>query len=135
MVKKTSPSSKDVEHPELRARTETQEAETAMPEPPASPMPAEGIKEGMGQPREAMEEFLPMLRETLSKAVYTTCYGISYGVVFGGLVIASLLPKESMIRKGICDGAESATRSFCERQEEKSTGGEASPMEGEGMTA
>lgn len=129
MAKKTSLSSNDVEHPEpMKAETTTQES-------PASPMTSESSKEGMSQPREVVKEFLPMLRETLSQALYTTCYGISYGVVFTGLVIGSLLSKESMIRKGICDGAESATRAFYERQGEKSVGGEAPPREGESMTA
>jgi hypothetical protein len=137
MAKKTSPSSKDVENPEFLARAETQKEETAMQAPSASAMrtTAEGIEEEVAPSREDVGEFLPMLRETLSKAVYTTCYSISYGVVFGGLVIGSLLPKGSLIHKGVCDGAESAARAFRERWEEKSEGGEVSFTGSEGMTA
>jgi hypothetical protein len=96
MAKKTSPSNKDMENPELRTHMETQK-ETTIQEPSASPITAEDLRERAGQPHEAAEEFLLKLRETLSKAVYTTCYGISYGVVYGGLVIGSFLPKGGII--------------------------------------
>lgn len=79
----------------------------------------EGLKEGASQARRAAGELLPNVGRACSKVVYTGFYGVSYGVVFSGLLIGSLIPKSSAVAKGVCDGADSATKAFAKRREEK----------------
>ncbi|CAI8730689.1 conserved protein of unknown function [Methylococcus capsulatus] len=89
----------------------------------------EGLKEGASQARKAAGEFVPALARTLSKVVYTGSYGITYGLVFGGLMIGSLIPKDSALAKGMCDGADSAVKDFTRRENERA----ALAASGEGM--
>ncbi|UZR28595.1 hypothetical protein [Methylococcus mesophilus] len=81
----------------------------------------EGLKEGASQARKAAGEFVPALGRTVSKVVYTGSYGITYGVVFGGLMIGSLIPKNSAMAKGVCDGADSAVKAFTKHKEDQAS--------------
>jgi putative methionine-R-sulfoxide reductase with GAF domain len=100
---------------ESASETETSES-TALT---AVAVAVEGLKEGASQARKAAGEFVPALGRTVSKIVYTGCYGITYGMVFGGLMVGSLIPKDSAVAKGVCDGADSAVKAFTRRKEEK----------------
>ncbi len=49
----------------------------------------------------------------LSRAIYTTSYGVSYGMIFPVLLIAHAVPSENALVHGIADGANAArTRSL-----------------------
>lgn len=45
----------------------------------------------------------------LSKLVYTTGYGLSYGLVFPALLLARVVPKENALIRGMTDGGRDAT--------------------------
>ncbi len=55
----------------------------------------------------------------LSKAIYSGFYYLSYGAVFGALMIAKLAPTDNIMGKGLKDGAEAAKAAFHKRQEEQ----------------
>lgn len=42
--------------------------------------------------------------------VYTTCYTISYGVVFPSMLLARSIPKDNAAVRGLIDGASAAIR-------------------------
>ena len=44
----------------------------------------------------------------MSRFVYTTCYTISYGVVFPSVLVARSMPKNNAIVHGLVDGANAA---------------------------
>jgi hypothetical protein len=48
----------------------------------------------------------------ISKTLYGTCYYAAYGVTFGALAVASLIPKGGVLEKGFHDGAEAAREAF-----------------------
>ncbi|MDD2768171.1 MAG: hypothetical protein PHT19_05530 [Methylococcus sp.] len=105
---------------ESTAQTETQEPDASRSTALTSVAVAvEGLKEGASQARKAAGELVPTVGRAVSKAVYTGFYGLTYGVVFGGLLIGSLIPQDSIIAKGMSDGADSASKAFAKRQEEK----------------
>lgn len=88
-----------------------------------SPLPEEAIETG----QEGSEEAPALLEETtpkagpLSRAVYNTFFGISYGVVFGSLLVGKLIPKSSMIDTALHDGAVAAREAFEELEKERLT--------------
>lgn len=58
-------------------------------------------------------------RNVVSRAVYKTFYGLSYGTVFGSLTVARLLfPKDSAIARGLHDGAADARKAVEIKAEE-----------------
>ncbi|MDD5033147.1 MAG: hypothetical protein PHE55_00180 [Methylococcaceae bacterium] len=61
------------------------------------------------QPADEACEAVPVATHIVARAVYKTCYVISYGVVFGSLLIAKLIiPKNSVVDNGLRDGAVAA---------------------------
>jgi hypothetical protein len=65
-------------------------------------------KEGVEGARASATEVLPAINGFLSRAVYKTCYSISYGVVFPSLLIARSIPKNNAVIHGFVDGAHAA---------------------------
>ncbi len=53
----------------------------------------------------------------MSKAVYTTVYGVTFGVVFSSLLVAKLLiPKHGIVAKALHDGSAAARRAVADTQ-------------------
>ncbi len=53
----------------------------------------------------------------VGRAVYNTVYCVSYGVVFGALMIGKLIPGSGLVGRALRDGADSARQDFDERNE------------------
>jgi hypothetical protein len=51
-------------------------------------------------------------KNLIGKAVYTSVYYASYGIVFGALVVSSFIPGRNFLGKAINDGSIAARKSF-----------------------
>jgi hypothetical protein len=51
-------------------------------------------------------------RNLIGKAVYSSVYFASYGIVFGALVVSSFIPGRNFLGKAINDGSAAARKSF-----------------------
>jgi hypothetical protein len=71
-----------------------------------------GIKKGAIAAKIAATNVVLMPAKLLDKAVYGTCYGLSYGAVFTSLVVAKMLPSSSVAMKGFHGGAVEARKDF-----------------------
>jgi len=69
---------------------------------------AEALKEGASDAARKVQEVLPQGKVSLGKCAYSTCYFLSYGVVFPTMFVGSLLPKQSAWTMGFSDGAAAA---------------------------
>jgi hypothetical protein len=102
-----------MEAQEAGGEAETRETETMA-------MAAIGaIQEGVADATAAAAEAVPALGRLLSKSVYGAFYYGSYGVVFGTLTIAHLVPTNNIIGEGLRDGAKAARVAFSKRSESK----------------
>lgn len=77
---------------------------------------AAGIREGVADARKSTGNAFSAVGKLSAKAVYGTCYGISYGVTLTALGISMLLP-ETMLR-GFKEGAEAAEETIARRRSE-----------------
>lgn len=77
------------------------------------------INEGVADARNAATEALPALAETVSKAVYGTCYHAAYYATFTVLTLARLVPADSPVAQGLHDGAEAAGDDFKAHKEQQ----------------
>lgn len=68
----------------------------------------QAAKDGAADAQHRVNEALPAIGGFVSRLTYTTCYAVSYGVVFPSLLIARAVPKENAIVHGIVDGARAA---------------------------
>jgi hypothetical protein len=66
-------------------------------------------REGASDARAAVDQAVPAVGRFMSRLVYTTCYTISYGVVFPTLLVARAVPKNNPIVHGLVDGARAAS--------------------------
>jgi hypothetical protein len=100
--------------------------------------PAEGfseaIREGADDARAAAAGVIPEVGELIHKGVYNGFYYLTYGIVFGSLVVGSLIPSNNAMSDGVRDGIKAARRDF-EGKEEAGGGhaAEATPSE-EGLS-
>jgi hypothetical protein len=69
---------------------------------------AQAVKDGATDARESVAQALPGAGRFVSRTVYTSCYFLSYGVVFPTVLVANLLPVGGPIRYGLADGATAA---------------------------
>lgn len=51
-----------------------------------------------------------------AKALYTTCYYLSFGVVFASVYVARMIPSDNTMVRGFRDGARSACDSVLQRE-------------------
>ncbi len=91
----------------------------------------EAVREGADDAREAAAGFIPAVGNFLHKGIYNGFYYLTYGVVFGSLVVGSIIPSNSAVSEGMRDGAQAAKRAFEHGGE---TAAEAGPAE-EGLVA
>ena len=78
---------------------------------------AEAISEGASDARKAAANFLPEVGKVLHTGVYNSFYWLTYGVVFGALVVGRLIPSDNAMGEGVRDGFEAAKKAFEEREE------------------
>jgi hypothetical protein len=116
-------------HTEHTGITETAPEKTAAPAVSLS----EAIREGAGDAREAAADFIPAVGSLIHKGVYNGFYYLTYGVVFGSLVVGSLIPSDNAMGEGVRDGIKAARKAFDER-EKAARAAEAAPME-EGLAS
>ncbi|MFO0867728.1 MAG: hypothetical protein U0935_02160 [Pirellulales bacterium] len=69
---------------------------------------AVALRRGADDARLKAQQLAPAVGESLSKAVYATCYYLSYGVVFPTVFVASLVPLDNAVGYGMIDGANAA---------------------------
>jgi hypothetical protein len=67
-------------------------------------------RQGAADASEAAERFVASARLFTARLVYTTCYTISYGLVFPTMVVARAIPRDNSAVRGLIDGAGAATR-------------------------
>ncbi|MGX2030188.1 MULTISPECIES: hypothetical protein [Methylocaldum] len=104
--------------------------------------PAEGAREGFGEAikegaehaRSAFAELIPEVGGMIHKGVYSGFYYLSYGVVFGSLMVANLLPAHSAMEEGVRDGAEAARKAFEGRHEGVHDASHTEASDEEGLT-
>jgi hypothetical protein len=65
-------------------------------------------KEGAVKARATATDAIPAAGEFLSRAVYKTCYAVSFGAVFPTVLIARSIPKNNAAVHGLIDGAQAA---------------------------
>jgi hypothetical protein len=69
----------------------------------------QAAKDGAADAKATVEKVLPAANRFLSRCVYTTCYTISYGVVFPMVLIAKSIPTDNAVVNGLVDGARAAS--------------------------
>ncbi len=67
------------------------------------------------------KQALPAAGQFVSRLVYSSCYFVSYGVVFPTLFLANVIPGGGPIAAGLCDGASAAKDSVKEMRKPKVT--------------
>jgi hypothetical protein len=96
------------------------------------------VRDGARSATARVQEVLPAAGQHISKFVYTSCYFMSYGVVFPTVFVANFVPGLGPIAAGVNDGA-SAARDYVhdlqsraaarkqQRQESQAPAGSAAP--------
>lgn len=70
------------------------------------------FKEGASDAREAAANFIPSVGKLVHQGVYRGFYAVTYGVVFGSLVVGSLIPTNNAMGEGVRDGIDAAQKAF-----------------------
>src|SRR5580698_7354477 len=65
-------------------------------------------RDGAADAREAATRTWAASRLFASRFVYTTCYTVSYGVVFPVMFLACSVPQNNSVVRGLIDGAQAA---------------------------
>ena len=68
----------------------------------------QAARHGAVDARARVDSALPGVSRFMARFVYTTCYTISYGVVFPSVLVARSMPKNNAIVHGLVDGANAA---------------------------
>jgi hypothetical protein len=69
----------------------------------------QAARAGAADAKAMAEKAIPGVSLFLSRFVYTTCYTVSYGVVFTSLLVARAVPKDNPAVQGLLDGAKAAS--------------------------
>jgi hypothetical protein len=85
-------------------------AETNAPDPlkaaaDAMALAVRAAKDGASDARARVDEAMPAIGRFFSRLTYTTCYAVSYGVVFPTMLVVRAVPKENAVVHGLIDGA------------------------------
>jgi hypothetical protein len=65
-------------------------------------------RDGAADAREAATRVWSATSLFASRFIYTTCYTVSYGVVFPSMLLAHSIPKNNAAVRGLIDGAQAA---------------------------
>lgn len=71
-----------------------------------------GVKKGAAAAKQAVSKIASAPSKIFDSAVYSVCYGISYGAVFSSLMITKMLPDNGLVIKGLHEGAKVARKDF-----------------------
>jgi len=88
-------------------------AESTSPDPLAAigdamQSAASSVSQGASAARDAAEKALPSVGLFANRLVYTTCYTVSYGVVFPLALVALSVPQNNPLVHGLIDGSRAA---------------------------
>jgi hypothetical protein len=70
----------------------------------------QAARRGAADASEAATRARKVIGRFLNRFVYTTCYTISYGVVFPSLLLARAIPRDNAAVRGLIEGADAARR-------------------------
>jgi len=68
----------------------------------------QNINQGATAARQAAEKALPSMGMFANRFLYTTCYAVSYGVVFPLALVALSVPQNNPLVHGMIDGSRAA---------------------------
>ena len=94
--------------PDEAMTPETQSADPLGSAADTMSMALQAVKDGAVDAQARVSELMPAIGGFLSRLTYTTCYAVSYGVVFPTLFVARVVPKDNAIVNGLVDGARAA---------------------------
>jgi hypothetical protein len=77
----------------------------------------DALRQGAAAGAQAAADIWPAIGEVVSRTVYGTCYYAAYGVTFGALTLASMVPRGTAVEKGLHDGSEAAREAFEGREQ------------------
>ena len=90
------------------ASIETPSADPLRSAADAMALALQAAKDGAADAQERVSEMMPAIGGFLSRLTYTTCYAVSYGVVFPTLLVARAVPRDNALVNGLVDGARAA---------------------------
>jgi hypothetical protein len=88
--------------------TATSSDDPLHPAADAMALALQAARDGASDARERVSEVMPAVGGFLSRLTYTTCYAVSFGVVFPVLLAARAVPKNNSLVHGLLDGARAA---------------------------
>jgi hypothetical protein len=91
--------------PEEAIKPDTPAADPLRTAADAMTLAVQAAKDGAADAQAKVSEMMPAVGGFLSRLTYTTCYAVSYGVVFPTLLVARAVPKDNAIVQGLVDGA------------------------------
>ncbi len=91
----------------------THSMEAPVPEPMSSPagtleLVRRAASDGAADAKAAAERAWTATEMFVCRFTYTTCYTISYGVVFPAMLLSRAVPKDNAAVRGLMDGAAAA---------------------------
>lgn len=72
----------------------------------------EVMKDGAAAGARAASDLWNLLGGGVAKGVYGSAYSLAYGATFGAMFLGHLIPRESLVIKGLHDGAGAALTAF-----------------------
>jgi hypothetical protein len=81
----------------------------------AMALAVQAARDGASDAQAKVAEIMPAIGGFLSRLTYTTCYAVSYGVVFPTLLVVRALPKDNAAVHGLVDGALAARDALADR--------------------
>src|SRR3954447_9350813 len=79
----------------------------------------QAARDGAADARARVDQALPAVNRFMSRFVYTTCYTISYGIVFPSVLLARSVPANNPLVHGFVDGAHAAVDMVDEMKKRK----------------
>ena len=81
----------------------------------------QAAQDGAASARDSAARFLPEASSMLARAAYSTCYTISYGLVFPSVLVARSIPQNNPLVHGLVDGAHAARDMVVEMKASKAS--------------
>jgi hypothetical protein len=78
---------------------------------------AEAVRDGASDAAHRAQQAIPAAGQFVSRFVYSSCYFVSYGVVFPTMFAASYIPGGGTIATGLLDGANAANDLIADMKE------------------
>jgi len=69
---------------------------------------SKAARDGAADARDAAIRTWNATSQIASRVVYSTCYAVSYGVVFPAVFLAHSIPRNNAVVRGLVDGAQEA---------------------------